>query len=69
MNREKWEKQERNHTILGVTSLLISLILAIGCLSMNKVVFIAFLVSCSISLIIAVTEGEQCNYETTNKNV
>jgi len=69
MNREKWEKQERNHTILGVTSLLISLILAIGCLSMNKVVFIAFLVSCTISLLIAVTEGESCYPETTNKNV
>ena len=69
MNKEKWERQERNHTILGVSSLIISLILGIGCLSMNKVVFIAFLVSCVISLIIAVTEGEQCNYEITNRNV
>ncbi len=69
MNREQWEKQERRHTVLGITSLLISLILAIGCLSMNKWVFIAFLVSCTISLLIAVTEGEQCYPETTNKNV
>jgi len=60
MNEKQWQKQERNHTILGITSLLISLGLGIGCLSMNKVVFIAFLISCSISLIIAVTEGESC---------
>jgi hypothetical protein len=65
MNREQWERQERRHTVLGITSLLISLGLGIACLSMNKVVFIAFLISCSISLIIAVTEGEQCYPENT----
>lgn len=60
MNEKHWKRQERAHTILGITSLMISSILAIRCLSMNKWVFIAFLISCTCTAFIACQEGKQC---------
>ena len=68
MTEKQWKKQERRHTVIGISSLMISLILGIGCLSMNKLVFIGWIISCCISLIIACQEGEECQASIIRKN-
>lgn len=61
MNREQWERQERNHTVRGVILSIITLILGFGCLSMNKWVFAAFTVSCVFTAINLMSEGKECS--------